>query len=62
MHNAVLDIYMLEHNNPQKLYLLDKGGYFYGSIGLSVCLFVCLWTLLKKLSTDWSEILWRAPG
>ena len=28
-----------------------------------VCLFVCLWTtLLKKLQTDWDEILWRGPG
>ena len=28
-----------------------------------VCLFVCLWTtLLKKLRTDWDEILWRDPG
>ena len=27
------------------------------------CLFVCLWTtLLKKLQTDWNEILWRGPG
>ena len=31
-------------------YLLGKGGYVFGSVGLSVCLFVCLWTtLLKKL-------------
>ena len=31
--------------------------------GLSVCLFVCLWTiLLKKLLMDWDEILWRGPG
>ena len=30
---------------------------------LSVCLFVCLWTtLLKKLWTDWDDILWRGPG
>ena len=27
-----------------------------------VCLFVCLWTLLKKLETDWDEILCRGPG
>ena len=28
-----------------------------------VCLFVCLWTtLLKKLSSDWDEILWRGSG
>ena len=28
-----------------------------------VCLFVCLWiTLLKKLGTDWDEILWKGPG
>ena len=27
-----------------------------------VCLFVCLWTtLLKKLRTDWDEILWTGP-
>ena len=55
MHNAVLDSYMIEHNNPKSFnYLLDKGGYFFGSISLSVCLFVCLfvclWTrLLKKV-------------
>ena len=31
-------------------YLFGKGGYVFGSVGLSVCLFVCLWTtLLKKL-------------
>ena len=31
-------------------YLLGKGGYVFGSVGLSVCLFVRLWTtLLKKL-------------
>ena len=28
-----------------------------------VCLSVCLWTtLLKKLLTDWDEILWRGLG
>ena len=31
-------------------YLLGKGGYVFGGVGLSVCLSVCLWTtLLKKL-------------
>ena len=31
-------------------YLLGKGGYVFGSVGLFVCLSVCLWTtLLKKL-------------
>ena len=30
---------------------------------LFVCLSVCLWTtLLKKLGTDWDEIVWRGPG
>ena len=46
-------------------YLLGKGGYVFGNVGLSVylSLSVCLWTiLLKKLWTDWSEILWRVPG
>ena len=43
-------------------YLLGKGGYVFGSVGLSVCLSVCLWTLLKKLQTDWDDILWRGPG
>ena len=39
------------------------GGYVFGRVGLSVCLFVCLWTtLLKKLWTDWDDILWRGPG
>ena len=48
---------------PEVNYLLGKGGYVFGSVGLSVCLFVCLWTtLLKKLSTDWYEILWKGPG
>ena len=40
-------------------YLLGKGGYVFGSVGLSVCLWT---TLLKKLQTDWDEILWRGPG
>ena len=32
-------------------------------ICLFICLFVCLWTtLLKKLWTDWGEILGRDPG
>ena len=45
------------------VYFLGKGGYVFGSVGLFVCLFVCLWTaLLKKLWTDWDEILWRDPG
>ena len=31
-------------------------------VSLPVCLFVCLWTtLLKKLLTDWDEILWTGP-
>ena len=31
-------------------------------VSLSVCLFVCLWTaFLKKLLTDWDEILWTGP-
>ena len=50
-------------SNPRSCYyLLGKGGYVFGSVGLSVCLFVCLWTiLLKKLWTDWDEILWTGP-
>ena len=44
-------------------YLLGKGGFVFGGVGLSVCLFVCLWTtLLKKLGTDWDEILGWGPG
>ena len=35
----------------------------FGGVGLFACLFVCLWaTLLKKLRTDWDEILRRGPG
>ena len=43
MHNAVLDSYMIEHNNPKSFnYLLGKGGYFLVAlVCLSVCLFVC---------------------
>ena len=40
-------------------YLLGKVGCVFGSVGLSVCLWT---TLLKKLYTDWDEILWRSPG
>ena len=45
-------------------YLLGKGGYVLAAL---VCVFVCLsvclqTTLLKKLWTDWDEILWRGPG
>ena len=29
-------------------YLLGKGGYVFGSVGLSVCLFVCLWTNITQ--------------
>ena len=29
-------------------YLLGKGGYVFGSIGLFVCLSVCLWTTILK--------------
>ena len=44
-------------NDVHYYYLLGKGGYVFGGVGLSVCLFVCLWTtLLKKLWTDWDEI------
>ena len=39
MHDAVLDSYMIEHNNLKELYLLDKGGYFLVAL---VCLSVCL--------------------
>ena len=37
---------------------LAKGGYVFGSVGLSVCLQT---TLLKTLWMDWDEILWRSP-
>ena len=30
------------------IHLLGKGGYVFGSVALSVCLFVCLWTTLNK--------------
>ena len=30
------------NNNYPSYYLLGKGGYVFGSVGLSVCLFVCL--------------------
>ena len=52
-------------NNIAKMFLgffkiLGKGGYVFGSIGLFVCLSVCLWTiLLKQLRADWDEILWK---
>ena len=32
--------YLVKQNMPH--YLLGKGGYIFGSVGLSVCLFVCL--------------------
>ena len=31
-----------DHTNVNDNYLLGKGGYVFGSVGLSVCLFVCL--------------------
>ena len=31
----------LKLNSVQDYYLLGKGGYVFGSVGLSVCLFVC---------------------
>ena len=38
-----------DHNYVTLCYLLGKGGYF-GSIGVFVCLSICLWaTLLKQL-------------
>ena len=39
-------------------YLLGKGGYVFGSFGLSVCLSVE--NITHKM--DWDEILWRGPG
>ena len=47
------------HNKVLNNYLLGKGGYVFVSVGLSVSLWT---TLLKKLLTDWDEILWRGPG
>ena len=42
---------------------LAKGGYAFGSVGLSVHLSVCLrTTLLKKSWMDWDEILWMDTG
>ena len=32
----------MKHNLKSYFYLLGKGGYVFGSVGLSVCLFVCL--------------------
>ena len=46
----------------QCYYLLGKGGYVFSSVGMFVCLFCLLGTLLKKLSTDCDKILWRGPG
>ena len=45
------------------IYLIGKGDVF-GSVGLSVCLFVCLSVnnITQKLRMDWDEILWRSPG
>ena len=46
-------------------YLLGKGGYVFGSVGLFDCLFVCLSVdniTPQKLLTDCDEILWRGPG
>ena len=45
MHYDAVDLGLLYVH-----YLLGKEGYVFGSVGLSVCLSVCLWTiLLKKL-------------
>ena len=49
-------VYYCAHGSH--FHLLGKGGYVFGSVGLSVCL--CT-TLLKQLWTDWDEILWRGP-
>ena len=40
-------------------YLLGKGDYVFGSIGLCACLWT---TLLNKLWMDWDEILWKGSG
>ena len=43
-----------------------KGGYVFGSVGLSNCLFVCLFVCgqhySKKLWMDWDEMYWKGPG
>ena len=44
-------VFELIYRRPLRLevnYLLGKGGYVFGSVGLSVCFFVCLWTTLLK--------------
>ena len=58
MHNAVLDSYMIEHNNPKSFnYLLDKGGYFLVVlVFLSVCLFVCLFVCGHDYSKRYERI------
>ena len=43
-------------NNVHYYYLLGKGGYVFGGVGLSVCLSVCGQHYSKKLWTDWDEI------
>ena len=65
MYHFLFFYYQLSKSYLQffDIYLLGKGGYVFGNVGLFVCLFVCLRTiLLKKLRTDWDEILWRGPG
>ena len=43
-------IHVYLYRKSDHYYLLGKGGYVFGSVGLFVCLSVCLWTtLLKKL-------------
>ena len=57
------ELKILDFHQVLSYYLLVNGGFVFGNVGLSVCLFVCLWkTLLEKLLMDWDEILWRGHG
>ena len=43
-------------------YLLGKEGYVFGSVGLSVCLFVCGQQNSKRYERIGMKFLWRFPG
>ena len=57
---------MTMHNSPSfvtflgYIYLLGKGGYVFGNVGLSVCLSAD--NITQKVMNVLGEILWRGPG
>ena len=58
-HKMIVSQYSVSHKQTSPFYYFRQGGYVFGSVGLFVCLFVCLSPRSLKNFHNFDKISWR---